>query len=257
MGQVSNGVGSGFLEYKPLMDFGLRAAEIEESLGDERLRQIYRKTISSVDIDKVKAFQEKYRSTLESVAPQSYEKYADLPFWIRNKVPSVAFLNLDKRSPLDILDIGTGAAHFPAICQALGHRVVGIDIDYPLYQDACGLFSVDRRSLGVYSEVPLKPLGRKFDLITAIAINFHYESNKRGYWSIDDWAFLVRDLIDNHLKTPGTIYFELNRRMDADGTEYFDQDLLNWAVAVGAVVNWPRGIITLSVPDVRTPVVVR
>src|SRR5689334_17865572 len=128
---------SGFLDYKPLKDFGLRAAEIEGSLPDERLRQIYRKTISSIDIDKVKAFQEKYGPVLKDVPPQSYEKYADLPFWIANKVHPAAFLNLDKRSPLDILDIGTGAAHFPAVCQALGHRVVGIDIDYRLYQDAC------------------------------------------------------------------------------------------------------------------------
>ena len=140
-----------------------------------------------------------------------FKKYADLPFWIAAKVYQAANFNLDKRKPIDILDIGTGAAHFPAICAALGHRVVGIDVENSLYQDACKVFHIDRRTRGVYGGQPLPGFERKFDLITALAINFHLKGYQQNgdliYWAIDDWAFLINDLMDNHLKRPGLISF--------------------------------------------------
>jgi SAM-dependent methyltransferase len=238
-------------------DFSTRAADVERSLsGDERVRQIFRRTIDSVDCGKVLALQKKYEKlfSLEAL-PNSRERYGDLPYWIADKASRAAELNIDKRShALDVLDIGTGAAHFPAICKAYGHRVVGIDVDYrsfSLYQDVCEVFGIDRRTLGVYARKPLPDLGKRFDLVTALSINFHYESRAKRYWSVEDWNFLVADLVHNHLKTPGTIYFELNKRVDRDGIRNFDQDVLSSALEAGAVVDRPRGIITWNFPSQR------
>jgi SAM-dependent methyltransferase len=246
------------LIYKPMEDFATRAADIERSLStDERLRQIFRRTIDGVDRGKVSALQKKYKELLSSAPSRgSREKYGDLPYWIGDKALRAAYLNIDKRRhALDILDIGTGAAHFPAICKAYGHRVVGIDVDYRsyfFYHDVCQIFGIDRRSLGVYAQKPLANLGTRFDLITALSINFHFvDSRSRKYWSIDDWNFLINDLVQNHLKTPGTIHFELNQRIYQDGTLRYDQDVLASALEAGAVVSWPRGTITWSFPSLQ------
>lgn len=240
-------------DHKSLDDFRSRAAEIATSIGqDKRHAKIYRRTIDSIDPAKVMKFQAKYADALTTAGLQSNlsplpEKYADFPYWIAGQLPTTTTLNLDKRKSSDILDIGTGAAHFPAICQALGHRVVGIDVAYPLYEDACEVFGVDRRTMGVYARRPIPNLGKRFDIVTALALNFHYESG-RGYWSLDDWSFFIKDLVANHLKSPGMIYLELNKRRYPDGIR-FDEDLLRWAVDIGAVVDWERGIVTLSFPS--------
>lgn len=244
-------------EHRSLDDFRGRAAELEKDFGqNQRYLNIFRRTIDSIDTDKVAKFQAKYAAAITAADLKSnvgplVEKYADFPFWIAGKLTTTATLDLDERKSLDILDIGTGAAHFPAICRALGHRVVGIDVTNPLYEDACEVFGVDRRTMGVYAQTPIPNLGKRFDIVTALSINFHYASG-RGYWSLDDWIFFLKDLVANHLKTPGVVYLELNKRNYPDGARY-DEDLLRWVAEVGGVINQVKGSVTLNFPPTTLP----
>jgi hypothetical protein len=56
--------------------------------------------------------------------------------------------------------------------------------------------------------------GRRFDLITAFAINFNSDialaTESISFWSADDYRFLLRDLRDNFLKPNGRVLLHFN-----------------------------------------------
>ena len=126
------------LAYKPLDDYRARVEEVAKTLASTpEALAIFRKVADRVDPDRVVALQQKYAAELVDFDPIGLFKYADLPFWLADKVNVVRQLGLDRCEPRAILDIGMGAGHFAAVCQALGHTVVGTDIQVPLYDDIC------------------------------------------------------------------------------------------------------------------------
>lgn len=251
--------------YDVLGDFTKRAKEVEQTLEKDSARlALYRKAIEQIDASKVAQIQEQHRDQLTyfisddpSVDRAGPEKYFDIPYFIGTRTASVLALGLgDNSTSKNILDIGVGPGHFATLCNALGHRTLGIDIDVQFYPELCEALGVERRIYPVYRLENLPNLGRKFDLVTAIWICFDLIGNdERGhriYWSLKDWRFLIEDLLARHVTADGEIYFVLNKQVNKDGTTEYDSDLLDWAGTAGATVDRQSGTIHLRKGDYRS-----
>jgi SAM-dependent methyltransferase len=212
--------------------------------SNPRLVAIYWRVIDRVDRAKIAQIREKYRDHADDFDLVGGFKYLDVPYWLADKVRTAVALGLADGPPRTILDIGMGAGHFAAACQALGHTVVGTDIAVPLYDDICQALGVDRRIAPTRHRQPLPDLGLKFDLITIIGQIFHIvrhlRNGERLHWSTDDWAFFLRDLILNHVTYPGDLYLHLNPNRYPDGLR-LDTDLLGWCERHGAIVDFAAG----------------
>jgi hypothetical protein len=238
------------LAYKPLDDYRERVEEIAETFeGSPESLAIYRRVADRVDPERVSALQHKYAAELVDFDPIGLFKYADLPFWLADKVNIVRQLGLDRCEPRTILDIGMGAGHFAAVCQALGHTVVGTDIEVPLYDDICEALELDRRIEPTRLRTPLPDLGLKFDMVTIIWHMFHIlrylPNGDREHWTTDDWAFFFEDLIANHMHYPGILFLYLNPNISATG-QAFDAPLMQWCREHGASVDDAGGRILFN-----------
>src|SRR5712692_5076317 len=115
--------------WDPRMNFVVRSQQIEaEMAGDSRLIEIYRRAINRGDAGAIAAIQRKYAAEMQDYDPNGVRKYADIAYWIGHKARYAEMLDLDRRPPSAILDIGTGAGHLLAVANSLGHRSIGIDI---------------------------------------------------------------------------------------------------------------------------------
>ena len=165
----------------------------------------------TVDRDRLGALKAKYANYIAQGNPSGPSKYLDIAYWIGVKYELASRLGLAQGPNKSILDLGTGAGHFIAIAQRLGHRAIGTDVDVPLYAEIADLLGVKRIIQGVYRQTPLPNLEDKFDLVTALMISFNSIVHQipRIYWSIEDWKYLINDIIYNQLRIPGRIFFIL------------------------------------------------
>ena len=141
---------------------------------------------------------------------------------------------------------------------AYGNACLGTDIANPFYADLASLLRVRRDIMPVMRREALPALGGKFHLISAIWISFNtwFTTNPDGtstrhHWSVEDWAFLFNDLLQNHLIYPGRIYFVLNQNYYADGSIGFDQELYDWFEGIGAQTDRAYGIVDLQLDHLR------
>ncbi len=231
---------------KPLADYGARIEEIAAQFTPHsRSLRIFRDVVGRVDWPRISEIREHYRSHSEDFRVVGGFKYLDLPYWLADKVRVASSLGLADEGPARrILDIGMGAGHFAAVCQALGHEVVGTDISVPLYDDICRALQVDRRIAPTRLRTPMPDLEMKFDLVTVIGQVFHTAgrraSGERVHWSPEDWAFFLSDLTDKHMQYPAEIYIHLNPNRYADGVR-LDEDLMAWCEVQGAGVDRKQG----------------
>jgi SAM-dependent methyltransferase len=227
-------------DYKPHADLAERLVEVAPSYAARgRKRETLERTVAAIDRDRWAALRQKYAADLSDFHPRGIFKYADLPFWIAHKVDFAYRAGLADAPPADILDIGMGGGHFGAVAQALGHRVVGTDISVPFYDDLAAMLGVERRIVPVKKGVRLPDLGRRFDRIFSIwqvfdIVRAGTDTRRAIYWTLDDWLFLLSDLLDNHLRLGGQIYLLLNQQVFPD-VSHFDPELMAWAEARGAV----------------------
>ncbi|MDQ2762786.1 MAG: class I SAM-dependent methyltransferase, partial [Pseudomonadota bacterium] len=159
------------VELKPLDAFDRRASEIGVAIADPARRAVFMAAVERIDAEEYAGLQSKWRDHLVGFDPKFIYKYFDVCFWIRDKIERASRLGLFDRAPLRVLDLGTGAGHFPAVCAALGHEVIGLDVEVPLYTDLARLMKVDRRIFRIAPRQPLPDLGR-FDVITGVAVSF-------------------------------------------------------------------------------------
>jgi SAM-dependent methyltransferase len=229
------------LDLRPLVPLDRRIAEIET---------VFMAAADRIDPAQDAQAQSKWRERLTDYDPKFIYKYFDVCFWIKDKIERAKRLNLFDRAPLRILDLGTGAGHFPAVCAALGHEVIGLDVEVPLYTDLAALMGVDRRIFRLSPRQPLPDLGR-FDVVTGVAVSFDSlgrdARSVRRYWSLDDWAYLIGRLSQEHSRYPGRLYFELNFQILADNTLRYNQPLLEACERAGAEVLAAKGRISFEV----------
>ena len=62
---------------------------------------------------------------------KGWPKYVDAAHRLELAIKQARFLQLDRRKPLRLLDIGSGAGYFLFVCKRLGHSVMGLDLDWP------------------------------------------------------------------------------------------------------------------------------
>lgn len=209
--------------------------------------------MAAIDGPRLDILRQEYADVTRSSDPAAGYKYLNAPLYILQKLLLAHELGLKGGPPLRVLDIGTAGGHFPFVCQFLGHRAVGIDIDNALYEGIAACLGVQRTIVRVEPQRPLPDLGGRFDLITACDVTFNDKDDRDGrrvYWTLAEWQFLLNDLFANHLQYPGTLYLKLNKEWQKGvfGSDrlFFNRELLTMAARNGAVVSRRRGTIKFS-----------
>ncbi len=148
---------------------------------------------------------------------EDWPKYLDLDRWIDINIRRIREIELDLTRPKRILDLGCGAGYFLHIAQLLGHKGLGLDVDYlPMFAEITRLLGVRRVISQIEPFAPLPDLGGKFDLITAFMICFN-NHKQPNLWEVPEWEFFLDDLA-KYLAPRGRVWLELNR--EYDGTFY-------------------------------------
>jgi SAM-dependent methyltransferase len=148
---------------------------------------------------------------------EDWPKYLDLDRWIDINIRRIREIELDLTRPKRILDLGCGAGYFLHIAQLLGHKGLGLDVDYvPMFAEITRLLGVRRVISQIEPFTPLPDLEGKFDLITAFMICFN-NHKQPNLWEVPEWEFFLDDLA-KYLAPRGRVWLELNR--EYDGTFY-------------------------------------
>lgn len=154
---------------------------------------------------------DKIRSRYENPDDKTgWPKYVDASHRIKLAIRQARGLRLDRRKPLRILDIGSGAGYFLLVCKQFGHSVMGLDLDWPLmYAEMFELMQLPRRIWRIEPFQPLPDLGPGFDLVTGFAVCFNSHGSEK-VWTTKEWEYFLNDIQRNILAEQGGIYFELN-----------------------------------------------
>jgi SAM-dependent methyltransferase len=207
-------------------------------LQRKRQRIPLQPVLDRIDRVRLAEIQQRYAGSHRQI-----KKYAEVEHWLRINVERAQDLGLQKKgvepsgSGLDVLDLGCGGGFFLAVCQQLGHRELGLDIDeFPLYAELVELLGVERQICEIKAFAPLPDLGRRFDLITAFSIGFNRKADK-SLWGPAEWEFFLNDLEQRQLKRGGRIFLALNPQLDGD---FYTVELRGWFVRRGARVERER-----------------
>ena len=190
-----------------------------------------RPLLQKLDQQRVREIRKRYASS-----PIQVSKYADVEAWMKTNIERVQDLKLNQMPPQDILDLGCGGGFFLFICQQLGHRCLGLDIDeFPLYAELVDLFGVERKIWEIKAFEPLPDLGRKFDWITGFSTGFNRNVDK-SLWGPREWDFFLNDLA-RHLKPSGKMFFALNPQHSG---AYYTDELRDFFQSRGAGIERER-----------------
>ncbi len=190
--------------------------------------------LASIDLNEFKKYQKKFKDA--DPAPGA-SKYLDISYWMEKKLYDVYALGLHRSKPVNIFDIGTGFGYFPYLCNHFGHNTVALDLDETeMYNEVVKFLNIDRRTMAITAYEKLPDLGCKFDLITAFSICFNGHNNKgASLWGVDEWDFLLNDLVKNHMNEGGKMLWKLN--LEAKTNRYYTENLLKYFLSKGATVN--------------------
>jgi hypothetical protein len=206
----------------------------ERSLDRWRMRRLDRcasRVIDRIDAERFAAIRARYR---ESDPDPGSSKYLDLQSWTRVAVGRARGLKLHRRSPCDVLDLGTGCGYFPLVCRHYGHRALALDLaDNDLYNEMIELLGIDRRPFAIRARVPLPRFETRFDWVTAFMICFN--NHKRDdVWGPAEWEFFVRDVVDHLLKPGGGLLLQFNPERDGS---FMSREVEQVFVRAGASVG--------------------
>ncbi|MGP1283561.1 MAG: class I SAM-dependent methyltransferase [Parasphingopyxis sp.] len=224
--------------YKPLEPLGERLQAWRTVIEDARQMAIYDRVAESVDAERYVALQEKYAAQIRENEQRATTKYIDLAPWFMIHSRLARLLDLDRRPPCSILDIGSGGGQFLAIAKAHGHQTLAFDMPEPdHYRDLLALFGIDRVEGAVELGKPLPAAIGKFDLIVINGQVFDVFKDRSKRWKLPEWAGLIRYLCAHHLNYPGELFIGLNKSDGPTGTEEFYWPLVDLAEKHGATVD--------------------
>src|SRR4051794_26644332 len=112
-----------------------RLAEVASTFPfSDRQKVVFDHAAPKMPFAAIETLFQKYADVLPTAHPAGEFKYVDVPLWLWAKSRSIVDLDIDAAAPgMRILDLGCGGSHFGFLCHALGHKVVGLDIDVPVY----------------------------------------------------------------------------------------------------------------------------
>jgi SAM-dependent methyltransferase len=169
----------------------LNAREMVRDLGSKGFERIHSRYVNPND-------------------PIGWPKYVDASQWLELAIKQARFLQLDRRKPVRVLDIGSGAGYFLFVCKQLGHSVMGLDLDWPpMYAEMFEMLKMPRRVWRIEPFQQLPDLEGRFDFITGFAVCFNSHGSDE-VWGMKEWDFFLDDLFENIVSKTGEIYFELN-----------------------------------------------
>jgi len=207
-----------FGEFDDIIDREIAECEASSDPFDREKARFFRHLKERIDSSKYAEMQEFQLSGESKLRLDSdMVKYIDPAIWFDGKLRMVFMAGLHKRSPMDILDIGTGPAHFPVAAEFYGHRVIGTDLPYKktgelepgnLYEALGEIYGITRIPMKVQEYVPLPKLDRRFGMVTAFLAAFNVDAEKKP-WSIEAWKFFLKDLHDNVLVEGGELFMSL------------------------------------------------
>lgn len=201
--------------------------------------------LAKIDQERLETLKGHYGS-LPPTAPalwRHYAKYLDLEKRLPINIQRAQDLDLQRRPPLEILDIGCGGGFFLFVAQALGHRGLGLDVEgIPVFDGLVELLGVERRNYRVAAFEPLPDFGRPFDLITAFATAFHGGKEDSWRWGAAEWDFFMTDL-KRHLAPGGRIFFDLNA---AYSGKYFTPEIMAVFMQHGGTLERGSLLVTAS-----------
>jgi SAM-dependent methyltransferase len=141
---------------------------------------------------------------------KGWPKYVDAGHRLDLAIKQARSVQLDRRKPLRVLDIGSGAGYFLFVCKQLGHSVLGLDLDWPpMYAEMFDMMEMPRCVWRIEPFQPLPDLGSRFDFLTGFAVCFNSHGSDH-VWAMKEWEFLLNDVEKNVLSASGEVYFELN-----------------------------------------------
>jgi SAM-dependent methyltransferase len=211
-----------------------RIEEVRESFPFvERQRAVFEAGVAKLQLGAIEALFTKYAEPMSNTKPNAEFKYLDIGYWLWSKAKWVVLLGLDRAQGLRILDLGCGPSHFGFLCEALGHKVVGLDVDVPIYIDLCKAFAVERRTFRIERDAYLPILEGPFDLVTAFDVCFNYIGGLHYYWSLADWIGLFGEVVEV-LRPRGNLLLYLNTMRTATGEYQHDERLVVTLIEGGA-----------------------
>jgi SAM-dependent methyltransferase len=224
-----------------------RLVKVSQKIGKLRRSEFYRRSwrrfqrklyplaeqpfLAKLDQRRVREIEARYASS-----PVQIAKYAKIERWIKANIERVQDLQLHRLPPQDILDLGCGGGFFLFICRQLGHRSIGLDLEwFPLFTELLDLFQIERKTWEIKPFEPLPDFGRKFDWITAFSTGFNRV--RRVPWGLPEWEFFLDDL-KKYLRPQGKIFFALNP--EGKRGRYYSDELRDFFISRGALLERER-----------------
>jgi SAM-dependent methyltransferase len=161
---------------------------------------------------------------------EKYSKYLRPRYFLLYNLFRCYSLGLQRGPALRILDLGCGAGYFAYVCAYFGHEVKAIDVaDFPVFNEMVTAFKVRRAVWRIKPLERIPQFSAGFDVITAFRTTFNLPGDlnpEENTWGRREWAFLLDDLVGNHLRPGGRIYLHLNRAQKHGN--FYDSSLLEF-----------------------------
>jgi len=187
-----------------------------------------------VDLEKLEELKKRHFREENTVHPPKYLKFEE---WVPKNLRRARDAGITPAPPKrKVLDIGSGVGWFLLVARAMGHEVVGLDIEGdPVYRDMMALLEIPRVIHAIQPYQPLPAEIQGLDLVSAHMTCFNRYRDKR-HWGPDEWSFFLKDL-RSRLNPGATIVLELNPRPDGSPMA---PDVRRWFQSEGGRVIFGR-----------------
>lgn len=222
-----------FGDFATAVNNRIKALRAEPSwLNGEKVR-FFEYLLDHVDAEKYARLQDTY---LNPPIDRGCLKYIDPISWFEHKFAFAHLLELHKKPPMRILDIGTGPTHFMMIAHFYGHEAVGTDLpdgavaDDPshFYNSLAEIYHTTRLPHRIEPNIEVNDLPKNIDLVTAFSVAFNLS---RGVlWDIPRWDFFLRSLKKNVMTENGVLFMTLMNKKLSDETWQHLKTKSSWAV---------------------------
>jgi len=206
------------------------------------LEATFDRICGEIDLERINNLRNRMR-LIHEADPAAPVKFLDLNYWLRLNICRAVKLKLHLQTGLRILDLGSGAGYFVAVCRHFGHAPLGIDMprdlwrpsERAIYEELLAALSCETTELLIQSFEPLRIDGR-FDLITGYLVCFN-NHKLPDEWSRPQWEFFVGDAL-THLNRCGALILELNTHRERYGRlKWFDRETLKYFRSVGSLTE--------------------